>query len=54
MNKEIDLLYIRSKPRESGYQKRLKHFWDDNFPELQHLIPKHLAEQIRNMKKKIY
>ena len=26
--------------------------WEDNFPELQHLTPKHLAEQIRNIKNK--
>ena len=52
MNKEIYLLYIRSKPGESGYRKRLKNLWADNFPELQHLTPKHFAEQIRNIKKK--
>ena len=52
MNKEIYGMYIRSKPEEKGYQGRLKAIWDHNKKDFKHFTGKHLAEQIRNIKKK--
>ena len=45
-------MYIRSKPEEKGYQGRLKAIWDHNKKEFKHFTGKHLAEQVRNIKKK--
>ena len=52
MNKEIYLLYMRAKPQEKGYQKRLKDLWDENYPELDQMNGKQLAQQVRNFKTK--
>ena len=52
MNKEIYLLYMRAKPQEKGYQKRLKDLWDENYPELDQMNGKQLAQQVRNIKTK--
>ena len=52
MNKEIYLMYMRAKPTEKGYQKRLKVLWDENYPTLSNMTARHLAEQVRNIKKK--
>ena len=35
-----------------GYQKQLKSLWDDNFLEFRDLTSKHLAKQVKNIKKK--
>ena len=52
MNKEIYLMYMGAKPTEKGYQKRLKVLWDENYPTLSNMTARHLAEQVRNIKKK--
>ena len=52
MNKEIYLLYIRAKPQEKGYRKRLKDLWDENYPKLDQMNGKQLAQQVRNIKTK--
>ena len=52
MNKEIYLLYMRAKPQEKGYQKRLKDLWDENYPELDQMNGTQLAQQVRNIKTK--
>ena len=52
MNKQIYLMYMRAKPTEKGYQKRLKVLWDENYPTLSNMTARHLAEQVRNIKKK--
>ena len=52
MNKEIYGMYIQSKPEEKGYQGRLKAIWDHNKKDFKHFTGKHLAEQVRNIKKK--
>ena len=52
MNKELCLMYLRSKPEEKGYQKRLKSIWDENYEEYKNLTPRHTAEEVRNIKKK--
>ena len=52
MNKELYLLYIRTKPQEKGYQKRLKDLWDENYPKLDQMNGKQLAQQVRNVKTK--
>ena len=52
MNKEIYLMYMRAKPMEKGYQKRLKVLWDENYPTLSNMTARLLAEQVRNIKKK--
>ena len=52
MNKEIYLMYMRAKPTEKGYQKRLKVLWDENYPTLSNMTARHIAEQVRNIKKK--
>ena len=52
MNKEIYLLYMRAKPQEKEYQKRLKYLWDENYPELDQMNGKQLTQQVRNIKTK--
>ena len=51
MNKELYEMYIKSKPTVYGYMKRLKEIWDEKHPD-ENLEPRHLAEQVRNIKKK--
>ena len=52
MNKEIYLMYMRAKPMDKGYQKRLKALWDENYPTLRNnMTARHLAEHVRNIKK---
>ena len=50
MNKELYEMYIKCKPTVYGYMKRLKEIWDEKHPD-EHLEPRHLAEQVRNIKK---
>ena len=52
MNKELLQLFRDSKSDKSGYQKRLKELWDIRYPDHKKFTPKHLAEQVRNIKKK--
>ena len=52
MNKELLQLFAHSKPDKCGYQKRLKELWDIRYPDHKKFMPKHLAEQVRNIKKK--
>ena len=52
MNEELYLTYLRWKPEEKGYQNRLKSIWDENYEEYKHLTLRHIAEQVRNIKKK--
>ena len=52
MNKELLQLFADSKPDKRGYQKRLKELWDIRYPDHKKFTPKHLAEQVRNIKKK--
>ena len=52
MNKELLQLFADSKPDKRGYQKRLKELWDIRYPDHNKFTPKHLAEQVRNIKKK--
>ena len=52
MNKEIYRLYVSSKPKDKGYQQRLKQLFDENYPEFDQMSGKHLAQQIRNIKTK--
>ena len=54
MNKELYLMYLRSKPEEKGYQKRLKSIWDENYEECKHLTPRHIAEQVKHRKEKSF
>ena len=51
MNKELYEMYIKSKPTVYGYMKRLKEIWDEKHPD-KNLEPRHLVEQVRNIKKK--
>ena len=51
MNKELHEMYIKCKPTVYGYMKRLKEIWDEKHPD-ENLEPRHLAEQVRNIKKK--
>ena len=44
-------MYIKCKPTVYGYMKRLKEIWDEKHPD-ENLEPRHLAEQVRNIKKK--
>ena len=43
-------MYMKAKPYQLGYQKRLKLLWDENYPEFNCMTAKHLAQQIRNIK----
>ena len=52
MNKELLQLFADSKPNKRGYQKRLKELWDIRYPDHNKFTPRHLAEQVRNIKKK--
>ena len=52
MNKELLQLFADSKPNKCGYQKRLKELWDIRYPDHKKITPKHLAEQVHNIKKK--
>ena len=51
MNKELYEMYIKCKLTVYGYMKRLKEIWDEKHPD-ENLEPRHLAEQVRNIKKK--
>ena len=51
INKELLQLFADSKPDKRGYQKRLKELWHIRYPDHNKFMPKHLAEQVRNVKK---
>ena len=51
MNKELNKMYINSKPSVYGYTKRLAEIWDEKHSD-QNLEARHLAEQVRNIKKR--
>ena len=52
MNQDLYKLYLESRPDDKGYTKRLKTLWENKFQDLSHLTSRHLAEQVRNIKKK--
>ena len=53
MNKELYEMYVKCKPTVYGYMKRLKEIWDEKHPD-ENLEPRHLAEQVRNIKRNNY
>ena len=52
MNKKLYQLYKDSKPGKRGYMNRLKELWDKKYEIYNNFTAKHLAEQVRNIKKK--
>ena len=52
MNQDLYKLYLESRPDDKGCTKRLKTLWENKFQDLSHLASRHLAEQVRNIKKK--
>ena len=52
MNKDLAKLYKTSQPGKLGYMKRLKDLWDEKYPTLSKFTEKHLAEQVRNIKRR--
>ena len=52
MNQDLYKLYLESRPDDKGYTNRLKTLWENKFQDLSQLTSRHLAEQVRNIKKK--
>ena len=52
MNTRLYQLYKDSKPGKRGYMNRLKELWDNKYKIYNNFTAKHLAEQVRNIKKK--
>ena len=52
MNKELYRMYLQSEPERKGYVKRLAEIWNSNNESPKEMTGKHLAEQVRNLKKK--
>ena len=53
VNKELYRMYLQSEPERKGYIKRLAEIWNSNNNESpKEMTEKHLAEQVRNFKKK--
>ena len=52
MNKDLAKLYKTSQPGKLGYMKKLKDLWDEKYPTLTKFTAKHLAEQVRNIKRR--
>ena len=52
MNKNLYKFYVEAKSKGKGYQERMKGMWDEKYPALNNVTPKHLASQVRNMLKK--
>ena len=52
INKRLYQLYKDSKPGKRGYMNRPKELWDNKYEIYNNFTAKHLAEQVRNIKKK--
>ena len=52
MNKDLAKLYKTSQPGKLGHMKRRKDLWDEKYPILTKFTAKHLAEQVRNIKRR--
>ena len=51
-NRRFHTLYLEAELSVKGYQKRLKDLWDKEEIENTGIASKHLAEQVRNIRKK--
>ena len=52
MSKDLSKLCKTSQSRKLGYMTRLKDLWDEKYPTLTKFTAKHLAEQVRNIKRR--